>query len=73
MRRERGEHATGPARRGTHATGSGGSPASWDSTTGPETRPRRRRPAPVALRPREHDAQRSGREPARCRPSTTQI
>ena len=55
MGRERGGHATGPARRGTHATGSGGSPASWGSTTGPGTRPRPRRPAPGAPRPREHD------------------
>jgi hypothetical protein len=34
MERERGGRATGPARRGTHATGNGGSPVFWDSTTG---------------------------------------
>jgi hypothetical protein len=52
-RRDRGGREAGPARRGTHATGNGGSPASWDSTTGPATRPRPRRPAPGAPRPRE--------------------
>ena len=60
MGRERGGRATGPARRGTHATGSGGSPASWDSTTGPGTRPRPRRPAPGVPRPREHDVNDQG-------------
>ena len=45
MGRERGGHATGPARRGTHATDSGGSPGSWGSTTGPVSRPRPRRQA----------------------------
>jgi hypothetical protein len=55
MERERGGRATGPARRGTHATGSGDSPVSWDSTTGPETRPRPRQSAPGVPRPREHD------------------
>ncbi len=54
MGRERGGRATRFARRGTHATGSGGSPASWDSTTSPETRLRPRRPAPGALVPHEH-------------------
>jgi hypothetical protein len=55
MGRERGGHATRPARHGTHATGSGGSPASWDSTTGPGTGPRPRRPAPGTPQPHEHD------------------
>ena len=35
MGRESGGRATRPARRVTHATGSGGSPASWDSTSRP--------------------------------------
>ena len=57
MRRGHGEHATRPAGRGTHATGSGGSPASSDSATKPGTRPRRRRPLPGAPPPHEHDRQ----------------
>src|SRR4051812_22933546 len=46
MGRERGGRVTGHARRGTHATGSGGSPASRDSTTrpGPRLGPRPGRP-----------------------------
>ena len=52
MGRESGGRAIRPARRGTHATGSGGSPASWDSTSRPPTRPHR--PAPGALVPHEH-------------------
>jgi Bacterial regulatory protein, Fis family len=60
MERERGGRATGPARRGTHATGSGASPVSWDSTTGRETRPRPRRPAAGVPRPREHDVNEQG-------------
>jgi hypothetical protein len=66
MGRERVGHATGHARRGTHATGSGGSPASWASTTGPGTPPRLRRPAPVAPRPREHDVNDQSPGPSSC-------
>ena len=51
MGRESGGRAIRPARRITHATDSGGSPASWDSTSRPPTRPRR--PAPAALMPHE--------------------
>ena len=47
--------ATGPVRRGTQATGSGGSPVSWDSNLSPEPRPRPRWLAPSAPRPREHE------------------
>jgi hypothetical protein len=71
MRRERGGHATGPVRRGTHATGSGGSPGSWGSTTGPGTRPHPLRPAPGAPRPRERDVNDQGvsrRDPGPARP-----
>src|SRR4051812_23999018 len=60
MRHGRGEHATRPAGCGTHATGSGGSPASSDSATKPGTRPRRRRPLPGAPPPHEHDRQDHG-------------
>jgi len=53
MGRERGGGVTRPARRGTRATASGGSPASWDSTTGP--RPGLApRPAPGVPQPHEH-------------------
>jgi hypothetical protein len=58
--RERGGHAIRPARRGTPATGSGGSPASWCSTTGQGTRPRPRRPAPGGPPPPEHDGRDRG-------------
>ncbi len=47
MGREIGGHETRLARRGTHATASGDSPAFWDSTRGLFTLPRPRRLAPV--------------------------
>jgi hypothetical protein len=56
MECERGGRAAGTARRGTHATGSGGSAVFWCS----KTAPRPRRPAPGTLRPREHDVNDEG-------------
>ncbi len=55
MGREQDGRATRFARRGTHANGSGGSPASWVSRRSSGTRPRPRRPAPGAPRLRERD------------------
>ena len=55
MGRERDGRATRFARRGTHANGSGGLPASWVSRRNPGTPPHPRRPTPGAPRPRERD------------------
>ena len=73
MRRERGGRATRHVRRGTPGTGSGDSPGSWDSASGPGIRPRPARPAPAAPRPHEHDCNDHavGRPGGRPGPSTT--
>jgi hypothetical protein len=55
MGRERDGRATRFARRGTHANGSGGLPASWVSRRNPGTPPHPRRPTPGAPWPRERD------------------